>query len=541
MKHSVQPFIQSALLFVAVMFILTLMWSSCGQKSNPFNSANSTINQPTRLAGSPYPASHKPDTLFWVDESSMSATQVLTIESLQGILAQTKPRIYVTNGSDSYLTWLTDMQKNYEVIVDNSFRADFSGLLNHFKSFIAGYILTTTTQPSIHIAVSLAGLKSAIVVVGVDEQTVKGLGFPLLEDATNETYQQFIDNHKDEVNKNTLCYQDPSKAEYLLDYSVFGKTYFFYDDISGSIYSEIFSEMNPNSALLGWGSSEYDLVETASRKSIMVHAADFASDLLALSNFGVETNQASHNTTPQVIQNVHTVCFVMTDGDNIQWLLNDFSTNTNWYASPDRGKVNLGWTISPAMCELAPTVLKRFYDSEGKAEGGRDCFIAGPSGVGYTYPESYEDIGSYTSLTAAFMKKADLHIVNIIGNSNPPNVPVSSLASYMSQNQIDAAFYYFYSNYSGGNGQITWVDGKPVITGRYNLWSPQFETPQSLAAKLNALATDITSSNGYSLIPVHVWSHTVDDVIQCASLFNKSVRVVAPDEFVALIEKNVKH
>jgi hypothetical protein len=39
------------------------------------------------------------------------------------------------------------------------------------------------------------------------------------------------------------------------------------------------------------------------------------------------------------------VAFLMTDGDNIQWLLGPFSTSPSWFASPDRGLVPLGWTV----------------------------------------------------------------------------------------------------------------------------------------------------------------------------------------------------
>ena len=52
----------------------------------------------------------------------------------------------------------------------------------------------------------------------------------------------------------------------------------------------------------------------------------------------------------------------MTDGDNVQWLLGPFASSTSWFGSPDRGKVNLGWTVSPAMAEIAPNVLQYFYD-----------------------------------------------------------------------------------------------------------------------------------------------------------------------------------
>lgn len=525
-------------LLIVLSVIFALFGFSCGDKSNGISASEnpSSTGQPTRITGSPYPVSQKPDTLFIVEDSNFSDSQLLTVQSLMGILAQSKPRIYRSHGTGSSL-WLNDLMKDYGVTIDRTYRADFQGLMTHFKNSISGYILSTVAQPSIHVAISLAGLKNAIVVTGVDEQTVKDLGLPLIEDVTQMNFQSFIDSYGNEINKNILCYQTAEKYQYLSDYSIFGKMYFFFDNISGSLTANIFSSMKPNAPLLGWGTDEYQLVSTASRNSIIVHAADWALNLSVLSNFGVETKQSQYNSNPTTIQNVHTVCFVMTDGDNVQWLLNDFSTNTRWYGSPNRGTVPLGWTVSPALSELAPTVLKRFYDNASHSENRRDYFIASPSGLGYIYPDLFPQRDSYAALTDAFLKKADLRIVNIIGNS----LDDIYLSSLMNRDQIDGIFYYYYSNYAGGHGVIHWINGKPVITGRFNLWSPQFETPQSLATKLNSLSTDITTANGYSLISVHVWSHSVDDVVQCVKLLNKNVRVVSPDEFVGLIRQNVGH
>ena len=48
----------------------------------------------------------------------------------------------------------------------------------------------------------------------------------------------------------------------------------------------------------------------------------------------------------------HKVAFLMSDGDNIQWMYNTFAVQPSWWASPDRGKVPLGWTVSPGLVEL---------------------------------------------------------------------------------------------------------------------------------------------------------------------------------------------
>ncbi len=148
----------------------------------------------------------------------------------------------------------------------------------------------------------------------------------------------------------------------------------------------------------------------------------------------------------------------MTDGDNIQWLLGPFLTADTWFGSPDRGKVPLGWTVSPALSELAPSVLQRFY---ADAVPGKDNFVAGPSGVGYCIPELLPNdpltpgsLAQFAGLTSAFLGKADLHIVNTISNEDcDPNCTMPLLG----QPNIDAVFLYFGNAYCGRAGGITWT------------------------------------------------------------------------------------
>ncbi|MCK5457334.1 MAG: hypothetical protein KAI45_09430 [Melioribacteraceae bacterium] len=368
-----------------------------------------------------------------------------------------------------------------------------------------------------------------------EEEVIKSLDIPIVEDTRDKDMNWLLDNYSD-FNLNTLCYQKAEKATHLGDYAAFGKSLFFFDDINSELTTRIFSLMQPNSALLGWGDDEFKLVEKASENSIFVNPGDWALNLSTLSNFETETKQLKHNNSPEVVEDVHTICFLVTDGDNIIWLLNDFSTNPKWFGSPNRNKVKIGWTMSPAMSELAPTVLNYIYNQADQSDIGRDYFIASSSGQGYMYPDLYGSLDSYTTQLNEYMAKSDLNILNIIGNSMNDEY----LLPYLSQSNIDALFYYYFSDYAGGKGEIKWVAGKPVITGRYKLWEG-FETPSSIAAKLNNLSTDIKSADGYSLIPVHIWSNGVDQIVKCAGLLDENVRVVTPDEFVSLIEQNIQH
>lgn len=509
-----------------------------------------TSFDPTRLPGSPYPVSVKPDTLFVVYEDAFTPEQIITIGTLQGVLAQTKPRIYVLerSGDTKHKLWLDDLAARYQTVVNYDYANDLADLINHFKGELAGYILSPTiTEEYTHTAISLAGIRKAIVVTSSNEQYAKDAGLALIANTNNMGFGFFINKYKSEMNKTSMCYQTVmgDGAAYLTDYAVFGKMFHMYESSITANFTGVTNVLGNNAALFGWlKDKEPELVREASKKNVFVHAADYCRNLSVLSNYGVTTTQKSHISNPEQKENVHTVCFLISDGDNLQLLLKDFYGS--WYNTTKRGKANIGWTMSPALCEMAPTALKLFYDQASGTEGKRDYFVAAPSGVGYMNPDHYADNSSYAALTAEYMKKSDMRVLNIIGNK----FEEPYLSSYLLQDQIDGIFYYDYANYAKHAGAMTFSNGKPIITARYNLWpDPKdangnmlYEDISSLAAKLNAASTDITSPEGYTLVAVNIWSQNVSDIMNCIVKLNESkVRVVAPDEFVALVKRNVTH
>lgn len=101
-------------------------------------------------------------------------------------------------------------------------------------------------------------------------------------------------------------------------------------------------------------------------------------------------------------------------------------------------------------------------------------------------------------------------------------------------------------------GAISWAGGKPVIGGRFNLWGngsdpsgPTFCNVTQLTAALLAQPRDGGSAAGYSLVPLHAWSHTVGDALAvaraAAAASGGAVQFVPPDEFIARIVAYVPH
>ena len=496
------------------------------------------IGQISRIGNSPYPATAVPDTLYMISTGSMSTSQQVTVQTLQGLLAKTKSRIMVEAGAPGFRA---DLQARHQVIYDSTYYTDFSGLVNHFKNNISGYILSYPSDSAIDPAISLCSPLHAIVIAPADSALANLLGIPMVYDMTTGrgAYWAF-DSLQTNYSRKILIYQDTLKAYCLTDYGVFSGAYDFYDlNVSSPLCIEAFSHMDTNAAVLGWG-SEYPLCSTVSSYGGVLHAADWASNLSTYTNFpSPQQQQHYHDADTTLVPGTHTVCFLMSDGDNVQWLLNDFTTNPSWFASPRRGLYPLGWTVSPSLGELAPTILQYLYDSARATATGGDYFVSAASGMGYIYPSMEPNIDSSAAITARIAHKDDLHIVNVIDNLTIPSFLPYVYLKYLSNPDIDAILYYTYGdNYSGLNGYATCIDGKPLISSRFSLWGGVY-SPDQLSATLNQQSKDPYSTAGYSLITVHVWSNNVDSVIKCIQGLDSTVRVVSPEAFVKLFKKGI--
>ncbi|MBQ4604249.1 MAG: hypothetical protein IJB16_06560, partial [Clostridia bacterium] len=92
------------------------------------------------------------------------------------------------------------------------------------------------------------------------------------------------------------------------------------------------------------------------------------------------------------------------------------------------------------------------------------------------------------------------------------------------------------------------VNNKPFITYRLSLWHPDGEgatmTNEWLdeqAAIVNSYPADINSINGYSVINIHPWTVSIENLAYFVSQLDDGIVLVTLDELMAMIEKNVPH
>eukprot|EP00762_Andalucia_godoyi_P008417 ANDGO_04643.mRNA.1 hypothetical protein CAOG_03194 len=501
----------------------------------------------SRIADSPYPLSAEPPANVLVLNGSCIDPALTTVfVSLTGLLARSASEFFfVQTSADSF--WLSDaVQQKYLNSVDSTLSCDAKSVLAKYQPKFPRYVLCNESSPnSILNAYAIASALGDVLVSTVPAaRLLDALGFAMLYDARSMSFSEILSKFDSSFSRRVLVVQDPSKAvSYLSDYGVFSSApLMFCTDCAkdASLHTAGKRLSRGTSVILGWGTSELDLVTTASELGAAVHAADWAYGLSLYTNLLVPSTAFRHSlarNSKRTGSGKHSVAFLMTDGDNIQWMLNGFAFDPKWYASPQRGSGKIGWTLSPALAELAPNV----YSFILRHATANDSFVDSPSGFGYGYLDkmSSDSRLGFSQLTGDFLAtyKASGGVVNVLDISSDLD-PVADLTR---QPSVRGVIQYMFSDYSGLKGRVQFSNGKPVVGGRYNLWAG-FETPKSLAQKLNSASTRTDTSDGYSLIPVHVWSMTVADVVACIQLLDSSrVQVVSPSELIDLIASNILH
>lgn len=489
-----------------------------------------------------------PEHLYVISDTNMNKEEQTMISALQGIISnKSDSQIYILPSNEAdYKLWLDDLNKNYNISYENI--SDPWELLSMFKSNINGYILYTNSNPhSINNACSLASLKNSIPIDESLESKIQNYGITnLVEDCrSTDKYWAYKNLWNSGLNHTTVIELSPDKSMALRDYAIMSKSLIFYEDAVNdiSLRKDIFSSMDDIARCLGWGPDEFNNVRIASGYGVDIIAADWSYNLSVLSSFPITPKtQKSHTEVPKE-DNVHYVTFIMSDGDNQQWLLGSNYSSEKWFGSKNRGNFNLGWTLSPSLYYLAPTVFSKYYESASSLKYS-DYYLVSPSGNGYIYPSKFpiSKLDNYTRRLNNYMKQVDQKYVLILDDSSLYNE--SLWDKYTACSAIDGLFYLDYKKNNNYKGKIVWSNDRPVVSCRDLLWN-NLENEEELINNINSRIelgyTNIKTPESYTFVYVHVWSKTMEDIQHVIDELNNNpqVRIVTPDIFMKLIKNNI--
>jgi hypothetical protein len=175
-----------------------------------------------------------------------------------------------------------------------------------------------------------------------------------------------------------------------------------------------------NAVVLGWYPTERSGVTTATQFGIGTMPADYFMNATVFAGGQREIHVPQAPKCPALQNKLYATIF-LSDGDNIQYA--QHAMRRIWDRSSNaRGRMPLNWTISPGLVDVAPCIMNYFYSSATP----NDCFVCGPSGMGYVMPVNTLDepgapLGNalddekrmdlYTRLTSRYLQRAGLNVV----------------------------------------------------------------------------------------------------------------------------------
>ncbi|HET8913299.1 MAG TPA: hypothetical protein VFN23_17620, partial [Ktedonobacteraceae bacterium] len=177
---------------------------------------------------------------------------------------------------------------------------------------------------------------------------------------------------------------------------------------------------------LGWFIDEGSGVNLTTKAALPVLASDFFNNLEIWTSIQAETITTENSPTKVSTQPVKPhgmalirptseeqqeifVSFTISDGDNLQF---DQHRMLQLWQDKARGAVPIGWTISPALVEAAPT-MAAYYAQSASAN---DEFIAGPSGAGYMFPSTWpeSELNSFLKRTGKLMQSMNIKLLEAL-------------------------------------------------------------------------------------------------------------------------------
>ncbi|MFI4912360.1 MAG: hypothetical protein ACIAQZ_11900 [Sedimentisphaeraceae bacterium JB056] len=488
--------------------------------------------------------------IWLVDVLTFAPAEQTMVVTLQGLLADDSEDVIMvrSGGISSLMVQKLRANGNKIIEVDTPWE-----MLLRFKNRISGAIVYDPSNGSINAATSLCGPFNAIAVTKQMVSHLKNVQIPVIKDVSGYDARKLFDEYKEFFVRGMVVEQDPAKNIYLRDFAIANNCFTYYG-VDEELQSEILSYFGPSPLVYGWGADEYGWVKDVSNNNATTVPANWCRNLSVMDSLKFPITKRDKVVPKPVKEGERIVAFVMTDGDNIQWMAGGFVTDYGFWANGNRGDFNMSWEMAPDMADVCSFGLDYFYKTAASGNY-KDCFVAGPSGSGYCFPSYRTDNKEYATQTAEDMKAAQLSLLTILDADG--NIEISR--DYLEREEIDGVLYKDFAPYHKFAGQIYWHNGKPAVSYKYVLWEGlEGGMPKEVAESISKMpSSPATNQDSYALINVHAWSYgnvagplqqvnrplgdiggPMEAVKRTIDLLPENTRVVTAEEFMILLRDN---
>lgn len=435
------------------------------------------------------------------------------------------------------------------------------GLRVQLKDFFDGYVLTDVkNNPESGIVASVAShVYNSIIVDVRDKEYFEKAGYSMKYDATHKTTLDAWHEFKDKCNNEALVIMPVQTGE-LREFAIKNNLFVLNlnkkqgDPRSGQnvdLLEEVLAWLQPNVPVYGWeqGVSEDQFVARISKNGHPMIPCDWSYNHSLTSLLYTERQQPvqAQSFNPKLIdfdKKRNYVSFFLSDGDNIQWMMQDFATS--FYDVPEAIEVKMSYGLPVStLSMMAPAQLHNLMNLRRD-----ECSVLEMLGGGYYYIDTYsqnnnrnDNLKIAAERLAVSMRRYHVGLLGVMAMDVKSAASREAYQAFVDANdRLEGIIALQYSPYAGGGGEVFWVTNKngydiPVITVRYSLWDRIHEregSPDFIASKLKAEA----QVESFSAICVHAWSrfegnaHGAAAARLCAGKLDGRFEVVNMQELV---------
>ena len=435
------------------------------------------------------------------------------------------------------------------------------GLRVQLKGFFDGYVLTDVkNNPESGIVASVAShVYNSIIVDVRDKEYFEKAGYSMKYDATHKTTLDAWHEFKDKCNNEALVIMPVQTGE-LREFAIKNNLFVLNlnkkqgDPRSGQnvdLLEEVLAWLQPNVPVYGWeqGVSEDQFVARISKSGHPMIPCDWSYNHSLTSLLYTERQQPvqAQSFNLKLIdfdKKRNYVSFFLSDGDNIQWMMQDFATS--FYDVPEAIEVKMSYGLPVStLSMMAPAQLHNLMNLRRD-----ECSVLEMLGGGYYYIDTYsqnnnrnDNLKIAAERLAVSMRRYHVGLLGVMAMDVKSVASKEAYQAFVDANdRLEGIIALQYSPYAGGGGEVFWVTNKngydiPVITVRYSLWDRIHEregSPDFIASKLKAEA----QVESFSAICVHAWSrfegnaHGAAAARLCAGKLDGRFEVVNMQELV---------
>ncbi|GAB4331990.1 MAG: hypothetical protein Kow0069_39490 [Promethearchaeota archaeon] len=370
----------------------------------------------------------------------------LLLSSAQGVLNGDSPRLYVVDSNNAE-KWLEAVGVPPYEVVETQF-GGLEDLLDHYAPFFNGCVWLNASDPAqVNLATPLAGAAGAVL-VSAETAGLVPPGLPVVANVTAdlagadtrlEKYRRGFDLYFPLCSNSSLALFPGDAPGHLRSFLVAERVFTLWRPLhvhtdvpvawggepldpdppeEREFFEQVLEALPGDAPVYGYpwpdGANEAVVVGLISKANKYLVPSDWASNLDFLSRMRLPAGHQFGQAAPATgevaaapAEKVY-VTAAWSDGDNLQYLQN-FMRDELW-DSPERGRVPTGWTINPSLYQLAPYLLKYYYESAT----ANDYFVAGLSGKGYCKWDLFSDAGAlsrFVNESLTLYRALDLPVV----------------------------------------------------------------------------------------------------------------------------------